>query len=359
MINKNLKNIFSSLSILLYLVIFGILTSCGGEGGDFRAIQKQSLEDFIYNGELIEYKKIDNPDNNLKNRIYSMPLNWDIVSEISYNTLIYKNTSLPMMNVLILPKNKNKSLIIYNHGHDGLPTSDQTFAIDFINLALLNGFSIIIDSMPLTGLNKPDDSQSYYMKVKGSNENFEINKFLLQWPYNHQIYQAINGAGNFMHFFVDGSLSSVNFYALEGRLKYFTINRAPDIKFDKVHYVGLSGGGFSGLISCALYQYQTCTLIAGFLPFKYKISDLKSWGDIEQWADSFFNKFSYEELMLLANINSKKFSLMYNSNDDCCFSNPEALDFKKSNPELDIVIIESNKHGFDSERVFNIIQKNN
>lgn len=66
------------------------------------------------------------------------------------------------------------------------------------------------------------------------------------------------------------------------------------IRFNSVHYVGLSGGGFSGLISCGLYSYRSCTLIAGFLPFKYKITDLKNWGDSEQYADGFFYKFNYE-----------------------------------------------------------------
>jgi hypothetical protein len=343
----------------MLFAFFGNLTAHGEIKPNASNDSISALEDFLYQDEEIEYGIIDEPDAHIQSILIKLPLSWEKISNVSYRFLKYKNTNLPAVNALIIPKNKNGSLIIYNHGHDGLPTLDQSFAVEFINIALSQGFSISIDNMPLTGLNQPQLHKIYYMIAKGNAESTIIGKSLLQWPIIHQIYQAIDSRGNFRHFFIDGSLSTAHFLSNEKKQRnYFKREASEDIKFNNVHYVGLSGGGFAGLVSCALYSYESCTLIADFLPFKYKILDLKNWGDSEQWADSFFGKFSYEYLISLANINSKKLTFLYNSNDECCFANPAALDFKNSNPNLNIIIVQSNKHSFNPTQIFNIIVSN-
>jgi hypothetical protein len=248
-------------------------------------------------------------------------------------------------------------LIIYNHGHDGLPTNNQSWAVDFINKALQGGYGVSITSMPLLGLNAPDSPVEYYMIPKGDQGFTTIGKTLLQWPIIHQIYQAINGSGNFMHFFVDGSVLPAHFLGPNIKPRSYFVNDVQGlIRFNSVHYVGISGGGFSGLISCALYSYRSCTLIAGFLPFKYKIIDLKNWGDSEQYADSFFNKFSYEELIKIASRKSLKMTYIYNSDDECCFSEPAVSAFRGDYPHLDIVIQKRREHAFDPDYIISIIK---
>ena len=169
----------------------------------------------------------DNKINNLENSCSKMNNHINFVED-TYNTLKaplsfvkhnverlmgsnYQATNLPSINVLLTSRIPNRSLIIYNHGHDGLPTNNQSWAVDFINRALQDGYSFLITSMPLVGLNAPDPAVEYYMIPKGDQGFTSIGKSLLQWPIIHQIYQAINGSGNFMHFFVDGSVLPAHF----------------------------------------------------------------------------------------------------------------------------------------------------
>jgi hypothetical protein len=349
--------------------LLSVTNSCGGEGAAYSSDQMvpiqtqdtpQSTVDiggFLYKGELIKYNKTNQPDNRLVAAVDNLPLNRGSIAEIVFTSLEYTNTNLPAVSVLLVSKTNNGSLIIYNHGHDGLPTSDQAFAIEFINMALSAGYSVLLDSMPLVGLNDRNLAATYYMIPKGGAGNTPIGESLLQWPVIHQLYQAIEGTGNFMHFFVDGSLFAANYFGGARKSRPFYFNgEYSNIQFDHVHYVGLSGGGFAGLISCGLYKYRSCTLVAGFLPFKYKISDLKHWGDSEQWADSFFTKFSYEFLLDRARDSSENFTLIYNSEDPCCFSNPAARVFKEDNPNLKIILNDYKFHGFNPEQVMSLVR---
>ena len=356
-----------SFSLLAALIALQpILSSCGGEGvasANNPVVvqpansQTMDLEEFLYKGESIAYKRIDNPEPGLMSALNKLRLNSGSIADIIFTSLDYKNTNLPAVSALLLSKTPNGSLIIYNHGHDGLPTNEQTFAVDFINMALSEGYSVLIDCMPLTGLNAPNFEKTYYINPIGSAEISVIDESLLQWPIIHQLYQAIAGNGNFMHFFVDGSVFGSAYFGGRNMARPFYFNSInSDLQFNNVHYVGLSGGGFAGLISCGLYRYRSCTLIAGFLPFKYKITDLKNWGDSEQYADSFFSRFSYESLISRARGSTERLTLIYNDNDSCCFSNPAVRAFKDENPELRIIINESSVHGFNPEQVLSLVR---
>ena len=160
-----------------------------------------------------------------------------------------------------------------------------------------------------------------------------------------------------MHFFVDASTLPLKFMNNNFLLNVNVTSRSEFQRFDRIHYVGLSGGGFSGLISCAIFNFSTCTLIAGFLPTEFKVGGVKNWGDSEQWAEGFFSKFSYEELMRLAEKSSAKMTYLYNSNDSCCYSDPAATNFKNKYKEYDIRVIESSVHSYDPLLVFRIIKE--
>lgn len=173
--------------------------------------EKSPLEVFLYDAESISFNRLASPGASVRLAIENLDLNRANINEIIYTTISYSNTNLPSINVLLTSRISNGSLIIYNHGHDGLPTNNQSWAVDFINRALQDGYSFLITSMPLVGLNAPDPAVEYYMIPKGDQGFTSIGKSLLQWPIIHQIYQAINGSGNFMHFFVDGSVLPAHF----------------------------------------------------------------------------------------------------------------------------------------------------
>lgn len=347
--------------ILLFLIPLVGVYGCSNSSGQEVVEQSESLVKFLYEGEVIEYQNIDVSEEHINKIKVDLKINWHNVSDIKFSSVKYINTNLPAIAVLLVPKIKNNSLIIYNHGHDGLPTHEQSFAFDFIDKAISTGFSVLIDSMPLVGLNLPDNSKRYYITAKGIDSSpVEISQSYFQWPYIHQIYQAIKGSGSSMHFFVDGSLAAAQYHSNSTGVSYFNYNSNINAyKYNNIHYVGLSGGGFVGLISCAIFNYRTCTLIAGFIPFKYKMSSLNNWGDSEQWMDSFFNRFTYEDLINMAAQKIRILNFIYNSDDDCCFSNPAALEFKNDNPSLNILIVDSSKHAFDPGQVLDLIRLNN
>lgn len=347
----------------IYIFCFLILTSfivsgCGGGTELPQGKAGVSVESFLFGNDKYVLSGIEVGTGRYTEMVENLNLNQEILSSIKYYFIEYTNTNLPAVFAVISPKVANNSLVIYNHGHSGLPGTGDTWAISFFELLLGEGYSILLMNMPIVGFNKPDYSVNYWLTPIGSNTKTGIGSDLLSlWPSFHEIYQTIFGSGHFMHFFVDASILPLKFMSKNFQLDVNVTSKSEFQRFDRIHYVGLSGGGFSGLISCAIFNFSTCTLIAGFLPTEFKVGSVKNWGDSEQWAEGFFSRFSYEELMRLAKKSSSKMTYLYNSDDSCCYSNPAATDFKNKYKEYDIRVIDSGVHSYDPLLVFRIIKE--
>jgi hypothetical protein len=350
--------VFSDLfRIFLFLFILKILSGCGG-GGNLNQPDAISIQRFLFDNEIYTISA-DSNGSNLPSKItQAFALKENTIKSIEVFSIGYLNTNLPSKFAIINPQKSNGSLIIYNHGHDGLPVDGQVWAGEFFNLSLNHGYSILLTSMPLVGLNTPRADTEYWINAIGNYGQSAVDYRLLStWPIYHEIYQAIAGSGNFMHFFVDAAVLPLSFLSeKKPPAAIINSNGLNFPKFDSIHYVGLSGGGFSGLVACAFVQYRSCTLIAGFLPTALKLGALKNWGDSEQWAAGFFSHYSYEDLMRMAAMNSPSTTYIYNSNDDCCFSDPAATEFKLKHPEYDIRVLPRNTHSFDPLYILNIIK---
>jgi pimeloyl-ACP methyl ester carboxylesterase len=55
--------------------------------------------------------------------------------------------------------------------------------------------------------------------------------------------------------------------------------------YESADYVGISGGGAMGLITCALHTVRRCILIAPFVTEDLRVSEARDLGDAEQIVD--------------------------------------------------------------------------
>lgn len=271
--------------------------------------------------------------------------------------IAYKNTNIPQNAVLISKKSNN--LLIYNHGHGGLPAESEKFAKDFLNESLKNN-DILIYSMPFFGLNALNDSETYKAVLWGNEPKItEISKQIIL-RVHHQIFASVSDPNNFYHYFTDlpilfyaGAYVKSNFK--DTYLTKIDFNGFNGLSYKNVSYVGLSGGATVGLPVCAMVAMDNCILVAGFLPTYLRAQNIQSWGDYEQFADSIYRNFSYEKMMEIASHTSRNVYYLYNRYDPCCFGDPEATEFKINFPKYDIRIIDADQHMYDAETVIKLI----
>jgi hypothetical protein len=338
---------------------FPLLQGCGGAKANpspTLPAPSESLAEFTFGSEAITIADTEPPEH-VKKKIDDLGISQKDLAKAKYLAIQYESTNLPQLSLLLISKNRNSSMVVYNHGHDGLPVAGQAWAIDFINLLLARGYSVLLTSMPLVGLNEPIKNQRYWLDPVGGTSRTEIAQdFVETWPTYHQIYQGIKTSGSFMHFFVD-SPALVPHALSNAQHPNLTVKISNAEYFERIHYVGLSGGGFSGLIACGLFKFKSCTLVAGFLPFEFKFAAINDWGDSEQWAEGFFTNYSYEHLMVLAEAKSANVSYIYNSGDDCCFADPSASNFKYAYPKHNIIVLNRSSHSFEPGYVFDLIDR--
>lgn len=248
----------------------------------------------------------------------------------------YRYTNLPQL-TLKLSRPGNDKAAVYNHGHGGLPTAKETFAHDLLRGLLDTGHDVFITSMPLTGLNTPSSQGKYWIVPRGTNAKVALGPEFLNLL-SHEVYEYIDDPDHYIHYFIDGALLPL---------------RNEDYR--SVSFIGLSGGGGSGLVACAIHQFDNCLLVAGFLPDYLRVANGAHAGDIEQFSRSLYHHFNVEKLMTLAQARSRNLMMYYNKNDTCCFFDPEASRFKNDFPEFKIVITDLDIHGFDANRLLGTI----
>lgn len=169
-------------------------------------------------------------------------------------------------------------LLVYNHGHGGLPSKEERFSIEFLLKCLNSGMDVLIVSMPFTGV----DERSQPVAFNTWDGKTVYNPSMLTGvpSANHGIFEMVNtGKSNYMRFFVDSAVIN----RLRLKKEYKTIS-----------FVGLSGGATTGLYTCNLLNHivNNCVLVAGVMPLKFRF-DKKTFGDSEQISSSFYKKTAF------------------------------------------------------------------
>lgn len=256
------------------------------------------------------------------------------------NRIVYEDIEQQLFSVLVkssIAKDPRK-LVIYNHGHNGLPAENEQFANQFIEGALAEGFDVLLVSMPLTGL----DIAKHDFKFKSwdGESTASSDQIATNFPYSHGIFELMDtGKSHFMRYFIDtGVVAAFNL-----RSEYSSIN-----------YVGLSGGATTGLYTCVVMQdiLDRCFLISGVMPINLR-ANADSFGDAEQVASSFYSRNNIFDLVRALYESGVDIRLYYSSNDSCCFKRASAEAFNKQLIEKSIhvpfYIRESDSHGYDPE----------
>jgi hypothetical protein len=297
-------------------------------------------------------------------------------ADVSIFSITYSITNLPQISIL-MRKAENNRLLIYNHGHSGLPcrapsihlhndvecdTADVN-SLDFLRQAFDAGFDLLVTSMPQVGLNTPIPNKVYTATAWGSSTPTAIDRDILTgWPSLHTLYELVNDKNHYMHYFIDGvviPLSVINPSSSQNASNPYLVSTVKfnSKKYTNINYVGLSGGATTGLITCAVEHFRSCILASGVMPEDIRLKYRNSFGEAEQISRSFYENFGVASLIDLIGRNGSYLVLLFNSQDGCCFSDPAATEFKLRNSALDIRVRNSDSHGFDPLSVLSIINR--
>ena len=191
---------------------------------------------------------------------------------------------------LLHPKEQLRNdLIIYHNGHNEYDDGKKQ-----IRFFLDRGYTVLVFSMPLTGMNNEPVIMLDGKKTKlvGHNqfEFLESDKF------------------SPISYFVEPIAISLNFI---------------DKNFDYTNYhmIGISGGGWTSVMYPAIDQRISHAFsVAGSVPLELR-TQARDYGDYEQTLPELYQIANYYDLYTLASFGTdKKLTQVFNSNDDCCFA---------------------------------------
>jgi len=192
---------------------------------------------------------------------------------------------------LLLPEESNQKLILYHHGHDG----DFLLGNDTIQFFLERDFTILAMTMPLVGMNNQP-----IIEIDGFGEMHLI---------SHDQFSLLeHNSFNPMKLFVHPIQANLNFLDKEYDFKRYSI-------------VGLSGGGWTGLVYSAIDDRISDSFsVASSMPFYLRV-DARDIGDYEQTNIDLYRITNYLELYILAGYgDDRKHIQIFNKNDPCCYS---------------------------------------
>lgn len=265
---------------------------------------------------------------------------------IDYKTTEYKTRAILIKGAI---KNNSSSsrLLVYNHGHGGLPVESESFAYNLIFGALETGNDVLLVSMPFIGI----DKQSQPIKVKTWDGEATYDPKVLEGSFAawHGVFEMFDtGESHYMRFFIDNAV--LNILSLEKQYK-------------AINFVGLSGGATTGLYTCNVLKelLNNCILVAGVMPLKYRFTKA-TFGDAEQNSSSFFKKHSVIDLVKEISQSPEKLQLVYNDKDACCFNEESARQFKNdleaAKITVDVLIRNSAAHNYDPDIILKSINAN-
>ena len=265
-------------------------------------------------------------------------------------SITYATNNLPQLS-LHIRRAGNAKLLVYNHGHGGLPSGAEAFASQFLSQALASGFDLLVTSMPLVGLNaiRSDSTEPLFIATRGQVvPAFVDPQILVEFSSQHALYEVIDDPDSYMHFFIDGAVVFAGLASpgAEPATRPQLVRPYTGPQYAEVNYVGLSGGATTGLPACAVYAFVRCILVAGVMPDYLRVSDYINFGDIEQQTRSFHENYTVQELLAIAHAGTRRLTLVYNRHDTCCFADPAASRFRMDFPAYDIRVTELHFHGY-------------
>ena len=248
---------------------------------------------------------------------------------------VYKNE----INAILTHTTKSKKcLTIYIQGHGGDPFN-YSYHNKLLKFFSNNGCDFLSMSMIGLGLNEGNFSYpSRYGKINLDKDMAKIHK-------NYAFFFDNN----------DPNLDPLTLFIAP----HYNIIKSLKSDYNKISIMGISGGGwYSVWLSALIPEIKFTVSYAGSLPMEYRKFDGVS-GDWEQQDSQIYNYISYWELYKLMTVDkigkeNRQGILVYNSEDDCCFYNPYAQDFKSKIDKMnwknfDVIIDQSDKHSINIE----------
>jgi hypothetical protein len=234
-------------------------------------------------------------------------------------------------------RNGGDRLLIVHSGHGANP-----FEGEMIKLALGAGYDVIAMTMPMVEWNRMGR-----VKVK----TWDGDGVLLS-PVEHSAFQMIDtGDQHYIGFFVSPVLASID-QALISK------------QYRSISMIGLSGGGWATAISAAADdRIKVAVSVAGTLPF-FARQQTKDLVDAEQLDSMFYRRFPWPMLYQMASTPKaqRHFSLVFNSDDPCCFDQSSAqllVEYERrgaANFNYAIYIQKSEKHSFDPHMILKLLK---
>lgn len=266
---------------------------------------------------------------------------------ISYKIIGYKSYAV-LIKSAMASNLTTPNLLVYNHGHEGLPAESENFAYKFIVGALEAGNDVLLVSMPFTGVEK--QYQSIMVKTWDGVTNYDPKDLEATPAAWHGVFEMFDtGSSHYMRFFMDSAV--LNVLSMKNQYK-------------KISFVGLSGGATTGLYACTVLKdiLSNCILVAGVMPLKYRFTK-NNFGDSEQVSSSFYKKNKVIDLVKEISRSKTRLQLIYNDKDACCFSGESARLFKEdlavnSVNNVNFIIRDSVAHDYDPDFILSSISSN-
>lgn len=259
--------------------------------------KRQNLIEYIWvNGELSNrFPDIIENDVHLENfadikslkniEKFTTLMNFDENSDIKFEQ------DVSSISYLFEAQNPNNELIIYHQGHAENSIIDSKKNIGYF---LDSGYSVLVFSMIFKGENnQPVVDIPKFGKIQLSSHNLLK---LLESDIAHPI-----------KFFVEPINVSLNY--IDG-----------SFQFEKVHMVGLSGGGWTTIVYSAIDERISESFsISGGFPI-YLRNSPENLGDYEQTIAEFYSIANYEELFVMGGYgDNRKSTQIFIYDDPCCF----------------------------------------
>ena len=253
--------------------------------------------------------------------------------------IYYRDQQFDTFAVLLKAAAPRGRLVVYNHGHGGLPADGDEFAFDLLRGLLTRGTDVLLVSMPFVGLNRTDNHAAV-LTYDGPSQ------IDLQHFQKHELFELLDvGRSSYLRFFVDSAVLPLSKIAR---------------RYQEISYVGLSGGANTGLPACALLQHvlRHCVLVAGVMPLDIRMRfPQTSFGDAEQISASFQSRAPVRQLIDEVARSTVRLHLIYNDRDPCCFDGAAARALKASisDPRVEVTIRDSDRHAYDPAVLLRIL----
>lgn len=260
-----------------------------------QSLRKKAIK-IIWDRDYIDYKRL--PDS--VNRDIAVPSPWESFPNLKSidRITVLSEYGIKSSAYHFHPKIKNNKVVLHHQGHSESIYDD--IYTDTIRAFLTAGFSVVNFAMPFYGEDHPTFT-------------LNLGKFGIFPPSNlkgllahYMLSYAWPKAGNPLRYFLDPVI--------------VTINYLQKFQYEKIIMTGLSGGGWTTVLTSAMDErIQESYPVAGTLPLFVR-SMSSDWGDWEQTTPLLYKDVNYLDLYILAASQERKHVQILNKWDSCCFN---------------------------------------